>query len=149
MKPICPPITESPSRTSNSLNMSSVRLSPSPYHLRASTRRSSAIVSARLAVQDAQRAYRLVDNTYWWRGLRANATKTASDMDAACDAATQAEYAGARVRIAIISYLTLLYGADLANRFNTYANRFKTHTADNRRIWRNYERVARRMSQIA
>lgn len=122
--------------------MSSVRLSPSPYHLRASTRRSSAIISARLAVQQALRASRLADNTRWWSGLRANATKTPSDIHSLMDAATEAVYAGARVRIAIISYITLLYGADLADRFKTYAT-------DNRRTWRNYERVARRMAQTA
>ena len=122
--------------------MSSVTLSSSvtrPYHLRASTRRSSAIVSARDTIQDARHASRLAENTRWWSGLRANTTKTPSDIHTLITAATEAEYAGARVRIAIVSYLTLLYGADLTNRFKTYA-------ADNRHIWRNYERVAHRMA---
>ena len=119
--------------------MSSVTLSSSSYHLRASTRRSSAIISARDAVQQALRASRLADNARWWSGLRANTTKTPSNTEAARDAATEAVYAGVRVRIFIISYLTLLYGAGLATRFKTYA-------ADNLRIWRNYERVARRMA---
>jgi hypothetical protein len=111
----------------------------SSYHFRASTRHSSALSASRLALKEALRASRRVDQLRWWSGLRATTTKTPSDTDAACGAAINSEYAHIHLRACIISYLHLLYGTELAMLF-------KTRAIDNPRLWRNYERVARRMA---
>jgi hypothetical protein len=132
---------ESPIQTSNSLNMSSALSSSvtSSYHMRASTRRSSALSVSRLALKQALQASRRADTIRWWSGLRATTTKTSSDTDAACGTAIDSKYAHIHLHACIISYLHLLYGTELATLF-------KTRAIDNPRLWRNYERVARRMA---